>query len=101
MRAVRSFDVVLDAPRLDEASGMREAQEPVFVQIFVTELAVEAFIVGILDRLVGMHASSGRTICRAPDRRTPGSCQFFAWPRKLAESQSLHPRGEPRGRHPQ
>jgi hypothetical protein len=34
---MRSFGVVLDAPRFDHASGVREAQEPVFVQAFVTD----------------------------------------------------------------
>src|SRR5262245_58169726 len=38
-RAGRSFGVVLDAPRFDHPSGMRETQEPVFVQAFVTEFA--------------------------------------------------------------
>ena len=37
-----SLGVVLDSPGFDDAAGMGEADEPVFVQALVAELAVEA-----------------------------------------------------------
>ena len=45
--------VVLDPPRFNDLSGMRHRQEPVFIQAFVPELAVEAFNVRVLIGLPG------------------------------------------------
>ena len=50
-RAVRSNFVVVSTPSLAFSLRLVEAQEPVGVQTFNPELAVEAFDVGIIGRL--------------------------------------------------
>lgn len=41
-------------PLADEASGLDQAGEPVLIQAFVTELAIEALNIAILHRLPGL-----------------------------------------------
>ena len=50
---MRSDVVVVDAPFLDDVSGMPEAHEPVGIEALVPQPAVEALDIGILDRLPG------------------------------------------------
>ena len=50
---MRALSVVLDAPVLDHAARVCEAQEPVLVETLVPKLAVEAFDVRVLVRLAG------------------------------------------------
>jgi chromate transporter len=50
---VRALAVVFDPPSLNSLSGVREAQEPVLVEAFIPELAVEAFDVRIVMGLPG------------------------------------------------
>ena len=50
-RAVRSFLIVILSPRLHELAGIGQPEEPLLVQAFVAEAAVEALAEGVLDRL--------------------------------------------------
>jgi len=52
-RAVRPALVIIDPPRIDDRSDVIDIYEPVFVQAFVSELAVEALHETIIDRLAG------------------------------------------------
>ena len=51
---MRSHFVVIAAPGRDDRLGVLERREPVFVEAFVAELAVEALDVGVLGRLAGL-----------------------------------------------
>ena len=42
--------IVINAPVLDDLSGLIEAHEPVLVQAFIAESAVKAFHVAVIDR---------------------------------------------------
>ena len=48
---MRSVEVVVDSPVLDEPAGLGEAHEPVLIEAFVAAGAIEAFHVGVLNRL--------------------------------------------------
>ena len=50
---LRSFFVVLAAPRLDESLDVRQTREPMFVEALVSEPAIERFDEGVLGRLAG------------------------------------------------
>ena len=43
--------VVVLSPSLDCPTGVRQVDEPVFVEAFVPELSIEAFHIGVLNRL--------------------------------------------------
>jgi hypothetical protein len=63
---VRSLSVVLDASGFDDAARMRQADEPMFVQAFIAELAVGTFDIRILVRLArsneGKMDTAGRKV---------------------------------------
>ena len=46
--------VVMDPPGFDNDPGMGQADEPFFVQTFITEPPVEAFSKGIVHRFAGL-----------------------------------------------
>src|SRR5690606_36246723 len=50
-RAVRTLGVVLEAPTLDNRTGVGQVHKPMLVQAFVAQPAVEALDVGVLHRL--------------------------------------------------
>src|SRR5690606_39946469 len=50
-RAVRALGVVLEAPTLDNRTGVGHVHKPMLVQAFVAQPAVEALDVGVLHRL--------------------------------------------------
>ena len=50
-RAVWADSIVFDPPRLDFAPGIVQAQEPICVQAFLPDAAVEGFGEGIIGRL--------------------------------------------------
>src|SRR3954469_4192126 len=43
--------IVVDSPLFDQRTGIRQADEPVLVQAFISELAIEALDMPILGRL--------------------------------------------------
>jgi hypothetical protein len=45
--------VIIDPPCLDDLSDLVKAHEPILVQAFITELAVEALHVAIIHRFAG------------------------------------------------
>ena len=45
--------VVFPAPRLDQYARLVQAREPVLVEGFVPQAAVEAFYISVLDRFAG------------------------------------------------
>ena len=54
--AVRAYlVVVVDPPGFDDLSGAVQREEPVFVEVFLAELAVEAFDVAVPHRLTTRH----------------------------------------------
>ena len=53
-RAVGPLLIVVLPPRLHDLAGIAEAEEPVLVEAFVAQPAVEALAVGVLDRLAGV-----------------------------------------------
>jgi len=53
---MRTYGVVVDAPRFDERPCFGDAGKPVFVEAFVAKLAIEAFDNGVLDWLRGVPA---------------------------------------------
>ena len=71
---MRSHSVVLEAPGIDGAPRTRQARESVCVDTIMTQLAVEAFAEGILDRLPRANEMHGRARFAAPlGRATAGS----------------------------
>ena len=52
---MRSLVIVLLAPEADDLSGMSDVFEPVLVQAFVTQTAVETFDVAVLHGLAGIY----------------------------------------------
>ena len=77
---MRSFGVVLDPPLLNDTLRLGHGDEPVLVQTFVPELAVEALDVRILIRFarsderqlhVRLVGPCGRPMYREPGLRTP------------------------------
>jgi hypothetical protein len=50
---VRSHRVVVLSPRFDDPAGIRQGQKPRLVQALVSESAVEALDVRVLNRLAG------------------------------------------------
>lgn len=49
-RGVRAAGVVVDPPGLGDAAGIVDVEEPVLVDAFIAEPAVEGFDEGILGR---------------------------------------------------
>lgn len=64
---MRPLGVVLESPALDDGSSVRHADEPMLIQTLVAQPAVEAFNVGIVDRL-------------------PNPAEFRAWMGKLVRA---------------
>lgn len=58
--------VVLDAPALDDLSGLVHRDEPMLVQALVPELAVERFDVGVLHGLARANEGEHDVICVGP-----------------------------------
>ena len=50
-----TFRIVVDPPVFDDVLGLCEASDPVLVQAFFSEPAIEALDVGILGRLAGIN----------------------------------------------
>ncbi len=46
--------VVVDPPGFDNSAGVGQVEEPVFVEAFILEFAVEGLDKGVPDRLVGI-----------------------------------------------
>jgi hypothetical protein len=53
-RAVRTLASVIGLPPPNDLAGVGEGPEPVLIQALVAQAPVEAFAVGILDRLAGV-----------------------------------------------
>ena len=51
---VRALLVVVLTPVFDQGAGFRQHREPVLIEAFVANLAVEALDVGVLHRLAGL-----------------------------------------------
>ena len=61
-RAVRTHLVVIATPGGDEDTRLRETGEPLVVEAFVAEAAVEAFDEGVLGRLARLDELQADTI---------------------------------------
>lgn len=57
--------VVFRLPSADEVAGVTNAAEPVLVEAFIAQAAVEALCIGVLDRLSGSDEaqSNAALIC--------------------------------------
>src|SRR5437016_3827419 len=53
-RAVRASPIVVESPRLDDATGLAQIDEPMLVQTLIPEPPVERLDEGVLDRLAGI-----------------------------------------------
>ena len=58
--------VVVDPPGLDDLAGILEIEEPVFVEAFIAELAVEAFDESVLGRLAGFDEVKAHAVAPGP-----------------------------------
>ena len=72
--------VVFSAPGFDHCSRMKQVGEPVLIEAFVAQPAVETLDARILVRLAGLDESQGdtafvRPFDALPCRRTPFRCQ--------------------------
>lgn len=47
---MRATDIIIVPPRLDQASGLRDRPEPVYIQALVPERSVEGFYIRIIGR---------------------------------------------------
>jgi hypothetical protein len=61
--------VVILPPAFDLSSWIAQADEPVGVQEFIPQPAVEAFYVGVLDGLTGLNELQLHTTFCAPGRQ--------------------------------
>ena len=52
---MRPGGVVVDSPGFDNAAGVGQVGEPVFVEAFISEFAVEGLDKGVLERLAGIN----------------------------------------------
>ena len=50
---VKSYGVVVPAPRVEDAPGILDAGKPVFVEALIAEFAIEALDVRVLGRFSG------------------------------------------------
>lgn len=66
---VRSFGVVLLPSALDLHSSVLQAQKPVLVQALVSDLAVEALDVSVLNRLAGLNEFNIHVSLHRPKRK--------------------------------
>jgi hypothetical protein len=66
-RFVRTLAVVQIAPTRDHRAGVLERDEVVFVEAFVAQPAVEAFDVGVLDRLARCDMVRANAMFLRPD----------------------------------
>src|SRR5918993_685887 len=58
--------VVVDAPSLDDTTGLSEAGEPARVEAFLAEAAVEALDRGVLHRLAGIDEEQLHAVLMGP-----------------------------------
>src|SRR6187200_1419654 len=58
--------VVVETPSLDDPAGVGEIKEPVLVEAFIAEPAVEAFNEGILGRLAEVDEVEPDTVAPSP-----------------------------------
>lgn len=67
--AVRPDLVVVASPLSDHGAGLRQRREPVLVEAFVAELAVEAFDVTVLhgSARFDQQVLDAMPLCRRPD----------------------------------
>jgi hypothetical protein len=66
---MRRHAVVVVTPRLDLAPGVEQIAEPTYVQTLFAQAAVEAFHVGVLDRLAGPDAHELNLLFQPPDQK--------------------------------
>ena len=64
-------------PVFDHGLDMGEIQEPVLVQVFITQPSVERFDVGILVGLAGLNESHTHAMLVRPGQHRP-STEFLA-----------------------
>ncbi len=72
-----TFRVVVDPPVFDDFACFTDAREPVLVQAFLSEPAIEAFDVGILGRLAGINEVQLNALVISPRIKRP-TAQFRA-----------------------
>ena len=78
-RGVRTALVIVPSPRVDLAPGIRQRQEPMEVQAFVAEPAIEGLHEGVFGRF-----SRAREV-----QRYAGDCQDFrVWPGIMGNKES-------------
>ena len=70
------FDVVL-APIGNALSSLGQAQEPLLVQAFISELAVETLDVAVLHRPVRLGQDVPHAMCCGPSHKGP-ACELWA-----------------------
>ena len=63
---MRPLFVVVDTPLLDDSACLFERCEPMQVQAFFTQAAVEAFDIRVLRRLSGIDEVKLDTVIRRP-----------------------------------
>ena len=105
-RSVWSHLVVVLAPDGDDLAGLRQGFEPVLVEAFIPELAVEAFNVGVLGWLARLNQDVLDASCLHPCHEGP-ACELRSvvgpdglWIAPEACS-SLKDSGDVRARHGQ
>lgn len=91
-RSVWSHLVVVLAPDGDDLAGLRQGFEPVLVEAFVPELAVEALDVGVLGGLARLDKDVLNTSCLHPCHEG-SACEL----RSVVGSDGLWVAPEPRG----
>ena len=70
--AVRSDFVVVTSPACDFASGIGQTREPVLVETFIPEAAIEAFNVGVLCRTARFNQNVFDLVCLRPGQKGSG-----------------------------
>ncbi len=78
-RFLRALLVVFSAPNFDHRARLKQASEPMFVEAFVAQPAVEILDVSILIRLARLDEAQGdtafvRPFLASPCSRTPFRC---------------------------
>ena len=86
-----SLGVVLDPPVLDRSARVCHREEPVLVQAFVAELAIEALDVRVFDRLAETDEAQTHPHCYAQASST-GPSNSGPWSTVIDS-------GRPRGGH--
>jgi len=72
-RSFRPLFVVFTPPSLDHNSGMRQADEPVFVQALIAQSAVKRFDIGVLVGLARLDQEQPYTTTMRPRQHRPAA----------------------------